>query len=269
MSLQGVLFALLILMVLAWFACVRKLSRELRERHPGKFDEMGLDGVWSTDDNTKPVFALLAFLLGREDRDLGDPAVSSLATFMRWFFFVYLGLFVVLVYTILSPGPQGRGAPLASAVQAPSRPADRREEALALYRAQKWEPAIAAFDALLEESTRNAELKRLRGAAHLQLRHFDEALLDFRGVIEIEPSNFDAHRDADRILSRQQRWDEVITMWDRYIALVPADAEAYFERGGTYYHKRDFTASHADAVRSCELGKAEACAWAERLKERL
>ena len=57
-------------------------------------------------------------------------------------------------------------------------------------------------------------------------------------------------------------------MWNRYISRQPPDAEAYFERGGTHFHKGDMAASRADAAKACELGKAQACTMVERLKDR-
>ena len=107
-----------------------------------------------------------------------------------------------------------------------------------------------------------------RGVAHWKVGHDDLALEDFRRTIALQPANLDAHRNADRIMSRQQRWDEVIAMWNGYIRAQPGDAEGYFERGGAYFHKRDLEAARADAVKSCGLGKAEMCAWVERLKNR-
>jgi len=273
-ALQGVLFAALVLMVLVWFVCVSKLSRQLFERHSEKYDEMGLEDLWPHDlrgwfsgfDNSRPVMALLRFLLRGEDRDLHDADVSSLSAFMRWFFFAYLGLFMVLGFSILSGSPHGRTHGVQTGVEVTSRTEQRRDQAFDLYRAQKLPQAIAAFDALLDESDRDAELRYWRGMAQWKLGHTEQALQDFRRAIELEPTNFDAHRAADRILSQQGRWDEILEMWDRYIARVPTDAEAYFERGGTYFHKRDLAAAQADAARACQLGKAQACSMAERLK---
>lgn len=105
--------------------------------------------------------------------------------------------------------------------------------------------------------------------AHWELSHTEQALQDFRRVIELQPANFEAHRSADRILSQERRWGEVLEMWDRYSAKVPADAEGYFERGGANFQKKDFAAARADAVKACELGKAQACVLAGRLKSRL
>lgn len=275
--LQGVLFAVLALMVLVWFVCVSKLSRRLRDRHAEKYEQMRLADLWPRDlagwfsghNNAKPVFALLRFLLRSEDLALHDADISSLSVFMRWLFYAYLGLFLVLMFSFLSQHDQSRASRGQNAVEVSSRAEQRRGQAFALHRAQKWAEAIAVYDELLRKSERDAELSYWRGMAHWKLDHADQALQDFRRVIELEPTNFEAHRSADRILSRQQRWDEVLEIWDRYIGRTSTNAEAYFERGGTNFHKGNLAAAQADAARACELGKSEACSLAERLKSKL
>lgn len=267
---------MLMLMVLAWFVCVSKLSRQLRDRHAEKYEQMGLADMWPRDlagwlsghNNAKPVFRLLRFLFRGEDVALHDADISSLSVFMRRFFYVYLGLFLMLVLSIVSQGNQSPARQGRNAVEVSSRTDQRRDQAFSLHRAKKWPEAIVVYDELLRESERDAELSYWRGMAHWNLDHADQALQDFRRVLELEPTNFDAHRSADRILSRQKRWDEILDMWDSYIEKVPANAEAYFERGGTNFHKGNLAAAQADAARACELGKSEACSMAERLKSR-
>lgn len=93
-----------------------------------------------------------------------------------------------------------------------------------------------------------------------------DRLEDLRHAVERAPSDFEAHRQLDDALARQGRWDEILSMWNRYLALHPNDAEAWFERGGTNYRRGDTAAARADATRACELGKREACERLERLK---
>lgn len=146
---------------------------------------------------------------------------------------------------------------------------ERRGKAFELHRAGKLNEAIAVYDELLRGSDSDAELHYWRAMAHWKQQARDLALNDFRRVIELQPTNFDAHLSADRILTEQRRWDEILEMWNRYLRLVPADAAAYFERGGTNYRKGDLAAAQADAARACNLGKQEGCAWAKRLEGRV
>lgn len=271
-TIQIVMFTLLGLMVLVWFRCVSKLSARLRERHSGKYEEMGLEGMWPKDlggwmaghNNAAPVMALLRFLWRREDAELLDVEVSSLASFMRWLFFIYLVVFCAFLYSILTMDSRPQRRPNAADVS--NSMEFRRERLFVPYREKRYADAIAAYDALQPEAGRDALLTYWRGMAHWQLGQVDLALRDFRRTIELEPANFDAHRNADRILTQQQRWDEILALWNPYIAKNPGNAKAYFERAGTNFHKGDRAAAQADAARACELGKQEACVWVERLK---
>lgn len=263
---QTFLFTTLVLMVPVWFVCIRRLARRLREAHAAKHEEMRLAEMWPQDlggwlagfDNREAVFALLRFLFLREDVRLRDPSVSRLSGFMRGLLWAYLGVFVMLLVSMFSQQPGNAGT---------ASPEDqRRREAFALHRAQKWSEAIPLYDELLLRSDGDAEVHYWRGMAHWQLGHDTAALEDFRRTIALEPSNFEAHRNADRILSKQRRWNEVLDIWDPYIAANPANAEAYFERGGTNYHKGDRAAARSDAAKACQLGKSEACAWENRLR---
>ena len=127
--LPGVLIAVLILMVLVSFVCVSRLSRRLRDRHAEKYEQMRLADLWPQDlagwfggyNNAKPVFALLRFLLRGEDRALRDADISSLSAFMRWLFYVYLGIFLFLLFSILSQNHQSRASRGQNSVDVSSR----------------------------------------------------------------------------------------------------------------------------------------------------
>lgn len=266
---ETTLFWTLGVMVPVWLACISRFSRLLRDRHPEKYEQMRLDELWPKGaagwlrghDNHRPVFALIRFLCRGEHHALEDADVSKLSVFMGWFMFVYLAVFLALIYSSLSGVSPGQNRPGA---MSPAQ--QHRNQAYELHRAQKWTEAVAAYDRSLADSAQDPEVTYWRGMAQWQLGREDEALRDFRRVIELEPSNFDAHRYADLLLANQRRWDEILEMWGRYIERTPASAEAYFERGGTNYHKGDLVAAQADAAKACELGKSQACALVERLK---
>lgn len=267
------LFGALGLMFLVWLLCVRRLSHRLRDRHPEKYDDMGLADLWPSDlaawvsghNNSRPVWALLGFLFSREDLPLRDARLSSLVTFMRWLFLAYLGLFVVIVYLAMQePGPASRRA--ASAAAAASSREEPREQAYRLHREHKFAEAIPVYDRLLTDSSRDAELTYWRGIAHWQLGNLYQALQDFRRAVELDPMNLEAHRGADRILSGQQRWDEVIELWSAYLRSKHADPEAYLERARASFHRGDLDGARADAAKACGMGMARACARARSLE---
>lgn len=184
------------------------------------------------------------------------------------YYFVYMAAFGVLAVSILRDLPDDDHAERAVAAE-PEKPADEaREAAFEFHRAQKWPQAIAAYDQWTKRNGEDAEILYWRAMAHWKSAQFDEAYRDFRRVIDLDPAHLEAYRNADRLLARQKKWDEIITMWNWYISRQPPSAEAYFERGGAYFHKGDMAAARADAARACELGKNQGCRMVEQLKGR-
>lgn len=187
--------------------------------------------------------------------------------YKRFFHFCHLALFTVLAVTIIRQAPDDDDAATpSSAAAAQAVPNPGREAAFDLHRAQQWPQAIAAYDAVVKAEGEDAEILYWRGMAHWKSAQFDQAYRDFRRVIDLDPTHLDALRNADRLLARQKKWDEVITMWNWYISRQPPNADAYFERGGAYFQKGDMAAAAADAKKACELGKPQGCRMAERLK---
>jgi len=133
-----------------------------------------------------------------------------------------------------------------------------------LHREKKWPEAKAAFDELAREIPHDARTFYGRGVANRNLGNPDAALADFRQVIALDPSHYPSYVEVDRILSARQRWDELLAMWEEFLARFPDKAEAWYERAGTHYHKGDLAAAISDAKRACELGLAAACRQVEK-----
>jgi tetratricopeptide (TPR) repeat protein len=134
-----------------------------------------------------------------------------------------------------------------------------------LYRDGRFGEAVAAYDASIARQPGDAELHYWRGRAHLKEQQYDAALADFRRAIELQPAHWDSHLNADWLLAQQQRWDEIVAMWDRYLRAKPDDARGYLERGGANLRRGDLAAARADVERACAMGNAEGCTHAQRL----
>lgn len=212
-------------------------------------------------------FILWQLVTGKIPGNKSRPYATRLTNPLAYWLIIFgecAFLVVLVVIERMDQEPAQSSAP----VEQRSASKLRRDEAFELHRAGRLIEAIAIYDELLRESNRNAELHYWRAMAHLKQQDGEPALKDLRRVIELQPTNFDAHLYADRILTQQQRWDEILEIWNQYLHLVPGDATAHFERGGTNYRKGDLAAARADAAEACRLGKAEGCTWAERLKLR-
>ena len=271
---QVVLFVVVFAILVAMVACVGRLARLLRERHPDRFEELGLADLrdWrsqSGDELTLPS-SVIRFLWRRRFYRLRDDEIVRLSYAMRWMLFAFASgfavLFVSVMYVALKAefGPE---EPVGDPAPAVASRDDRRDRAYELHHAKRYAEAVAIYDQLLGSAAADAELVHWRGMARWHLGRHDEALVDFRRVMDLDPGNIDAYRNSDRILSAQKRFDDCVD-WSRYLQVVPRDAEAHYQRGGANFHRGDLAAAQADATRACELGHREACLQGERMKAR-
>jgi tetratricopeptide (TPR) repeat protein len=145
----------------------------------------------------------------------------------------------------------------------------RRWSAFDLHRSGRQDKAILAYDALLLDNPRDAEILYYRGIAHWDLAQYLRAEEDFRALVVLDPGHFKAHQHLDQLLSRTRRYDECIALWTGYTRILPGDPEGHYLRGWARLRSGDDPGAHADVARACELGKAEACRRAESLAERV
>jgi hypothetical protein len=135
-----------------------------------------------------------------------------------------------------------------------------RDSAIKLHRAKRYAAAIPVYDAALGAVPGDPEVVYWRGVAHWNTPNgTTKALADFRRAIELDPANWNAHLNADRILTAERKWDESVALWNKYLERVPNSGDAYWERSGTNRLKGDTAGMRADAAKACELGRRDAC----------
>ncbi len=102
-----------------------------------------------------------------------------------------------------------------------------------------------------------------------ELRQFPEAEKDMAKAIELDPKNMSHYKYMDWLLLQRRAFDEIIAYWDTYIELDPNNAEAYYQRSGTKYHKGTFESALADAEKAMALGHPDAKKATETIKARM
>ena len=165
----------------------------------------------------------------------------------------------------MAGGPDVRQASTKAAPPAPPAPtpvnAVLRESATKVHRARRFAEAVVLYDAALGAVPGDPEVVYWRGVANWNTPNGSaNALRDFRRAVELDPTHWNAHLNADRILVAEKKWDESVALWNKYLERVPTSADAYWERSGTNRLKGDTAGMRADAAKACELGKREACA---------
>jgi tetratricopeptide (TPR) repeat protein len=133
-----------------------------------------------------------------------------------------------------------------------------------LYEEQKLQEAIENYNRAEFIGPSHAWTYYWRGQALLKLERYDEARVDYEKAIRLDPGNIDAHRSLDWIFARRRQWDQVISLWNRFIVSHPDNADAYLERAGAYRHKGDMQSAMTDLEQSCRLGNQKACEYRKR-----
>ncbi|HEV8255164.1 MAG TPA: thioredoxin family protein [Vicinamibacteria bacterium] len=119
--------------------------------------------------------------------------------------------------------------------------------------------ALPLLDQAVALQPEDADGYLQRAIARAEGQDVDRALGDLRRALDLRPRDLDLYRTVDWVLGRQQRWGEIAACWSELIAQEPANAVAYFERGGAHHRRGDSARAHADAEKACSLGVAEAC----------
>lgn len=158
----------------------------------------------------------------------------------------------------LPSGPAG--------VEAPPEIELLRDSALDLHRDGRFVEAIAIYDQAIAGASNDPQLYYWRGMARQKVGQNDLALTDYQRVIGLDYTSYDAHVAADRLMSAQRRFGDVVAMWTRYIDRVPGKADAHYERAGAFFHSGNRDAARIDAQRACDLGHARGCTQANGLR---
>lgn len=271
---QDIAFVLMCLLVLVYFFLLRQLLDRLEVFHPELYERMDLqtlrlkEMLWdASDDRVASAGSLLrGFLSGSGARQLKDAIVLRLALRMRWVTRLFIGAFLVFLVSFFM-GPRAAPPPAKDEARlVAQRLAAEREKAFQLHRAHRFTEAIPLYDALLERQPRDPELLLWRARAHEQLQQDALALQDLQQLRELEPAHLDGNLQTNSILVRQQRWDDVLALWDAFLGIEPGQAQAYLERGRAHFHKGDRAAALADVRRACALGGSDACNMVKHLQ---
>jgi tetratricopeptide (TPR) repeat protein len=132
---------------------------------------------------------------------------------------------------------------------------------MAYYQAEagEVEAAIATYDQVLTMHPRYPDAFAYRGHAYAKKGDLAQAEKDYLRAIQLDPTNVDAYRGLDQVLFQQDRLDEIVRHWNRYLKRKPRDATALLERGGAYHRKGERELAKQDVTKACRLGNEQAC----------
>ena len=128
------------------------------------------------------------------------------------------------------------------------------------HEAGRRDDALRLFDLASELAPLDGEVLGRREKVLSAGQLTETELTALRAKVDAAPDDPGLHRQLDYALAKENRFDEVVTLWTRYLARNPDDGRAYMERAGAYHHLRLMPQTRADLKQACELGVTEGCA---------
>ena len=125
------------------------------------------------------------------------------------------------------------------------------------------EHAKRAVEIAIEQNEQAAIewLEDVSGITYYQKGDFDAAIAGFDEAIALNPADAEAYYNRGAAYAEKGEIDRAIADFDEAIALNPADAEAYYNRGAAYAEKGEIDRAIADFDEAIALNPADAEAY--------
>jgi tetratricopeptide (TPR) repeat protein len=125
--------------------------------------------------------------------------------------------------------------------------------------AKRYDAALHLLDQAIALDPTSSFAYYRRGRNFALKNEMARAVADLDQAIRLKPDFFDAYLLIDAVLASQRDWKTILKYWNAYIAIVPDNDTAYFERSGTHFHAGNLATAKMDIERACKGGHAEAC----------
>ncbi len=127
------------------------------------------------------------------------------------------------------------------------------EEGNALFNAQRYEEAIAAYSHACKLDPKNAVAYNNRGSAYQQLKNYVQAIADYDFAIELDPKYAVAYSNRGNTYRLLRDYKQAIQDLNYALSCDPHLALAYSNRGLAYYNLKDYHHAVQDFDRALQL----------------
>jgi tetratricopeptide (TPR) repeat protein len=135
---------------------------------------------------------------------------------------------------------------------------------LAALDQERYDIAIACFNARLKENPRDAFCLYSRGHAYLGKKQYDRAIADFTESLRIRPDVPACYTSRGNAHALKGDFEKALADHNEAIRLAPKDARVYFARGLTYRKKNDLDRAGADYTEAIRLDPRMTTAYLNR-----
>jgi len=144
---------------------------------------------------------------------------------------------------------------------APSRPPSEALQALAHVFAGEWAEAEAAYTRYVERHPDDADALVRLGTAEVELKKPDEAAVNLKKAIALDPSIGEAWIMLGRLEADGKDYAGAVGALTKAIALLPDNPEAHFQLGKVRLAQKDIPAAITSLERAVELSPGNGWAW--------
>jgi tetratricopeptide (TPR) repeat protein len=129
---------------------------------------------------------------------------------------------------------------------------------------------IADLDRAIELDPLYVDALNARGHQLAFIDDFEAAAYDFETALAIAPRNMELIESLVDVYQEMQSWEDVVTMADYWIELMPDSSKAFYARGMAHIELEDNLLAIADLEKAAELYvAADRVAEAQDIKERI
>ena len=129
---------------------------------------------------------------------------------------------------------------------------------------KRYNEAIVDYNKVMELDPKDALAYKNRGLAYYSLKRYDEAIADCNKAIELDPKDAMIYHNRGVAYRDLERDDEAIADYNKAIELDPNLALAYGNRGPAYHHLKRYNEAIGDYNKWIELDPNPAPAYYDR-----
>ena len=122
-----------------------------------------------------------------------------------------------------------------------------------LYQESKFDQAIAAFEAVLQDKPDFAEGYYNLGMANLHKGEYDNALAAMEKAIELKPDFLEAYFGIGQIYVEKGEYERAIDIFKRAMAANPEAADPYLNLGILYFNNNEDDLAEAALLKALSL----------------
>ncbi|MGB7296938.1 MAG: tetratricopeptide repeat protein [Candidatus Aminicenantales bacterium] len=122
-----------------------------------------------------------------------------------------------------------------------------------LYKEGKFDQAIAAFEAVLQDKADFPEGYYNLGMAYLHSGESDKALAAMKKAVELKPDFLEAYFGLGQIYVGEGNYQEAIEIFNKAITVAPEAAEPYLNLGILYFNNKEDDPAEAVLLKAAAL----------------